>query len=140
VSGEVETYTVAVKAPATSPATPTTPSPTTTTPSPATSTVPPAATTPVVPTAVITVKAINNNAKLFVDVDPDQGKGYWNIKVYRKIVKGNAVSWKKVGKTLRTKTAKETRTINLGKGTYRVKVMDKDGMKGAVSKQVKLVR
>ncbi len=92
------------------------------------------------PAAVVTAKAIDNRTKLFVNVNPNKGKGYWNIKVYRKVVKGDKVSWKKVGKTLRTKTSKETRTINLGKGTYRVKVMAKYGMKGAVSKQVTLVR
>jgi hypothetical protein len=100
----------------------------------------PSAMTPVVPAAVVKLKAIDNGTKLFINVNPNKGTGYWNIKVYRKVVKGDKVSWEKVGKTLRTKTSKETRTINLGKGTYRVKVMDKDGMKGAVSKQVKLVR
>ena len=100
----------------------------------------PSATTPVAPTAVVTAKAINNGTKLFVNVNPNKGKGYWNIKVYRKVVKGDKVSWEKVGKTLRTKTSKETRTINLGKGTYRVKVMENYGMKGDVSNQVTLVR
>ena len=92
------------------------------------------------PAAVVKVKAINNGTKLFVNVNPNKGTGYWNIKVYRKVVKGDQVSWEKVGKTLRTKTSKETRTINLGKGTYRVKVMEKYGMKGDVSNQVTLVR
>ncbi len=90
--------------------------------------------------AVVKVKAINNGTKLFVNVNPNKGTGYWNIKVYRKVVKGDKVSWEKVGKTLRTKTSKETRTINLGKGTYRVKVMENYGMKGDVSNQVTLVR
>ena len=99
----------------------------------------PSATTPVVPAAVVTAKAVNNGTKLFVNVNPNKGKGYWNIKVYRKVVKGDKVSWEKVGKTLRTKTSKETRTINLGKGTYRVKVMEKYGMQGDVSRQVTLV-
>lgn len=42
--------------------------------------------------------------------------------------------------TLRTQTTKETRTINLGKGTYRVKMLEEYGKKGAVSQQVKLAR
>ena len=100
----------------------------------------PSAATPVVPSAVVKLKAIDNGTKLFVNVNPNKGTGHWNIKVYRKVVKGDQVSWEKVGKTLRTKTSKETRTINLGKGTYRVKVMEKYGMKGDVSKQVTLVR
>ena len=100
----------------------------------------PSATTPVVQAAVVKVKAIDNGTKLFVNVNPNKGTGYWNIKVYRKVVKGDKVSWEKVGKTLRTKTSKETRTINLGKGTYRVKVMEKYGMKGDVSNPVTLVR
>jgi hypothetical protein len=99
---------------------------------------PPAA-TPVVTAAVVKVKAIENGTKLFVNVNPNKGTGYWNIKVYRKVVQGDKVTWEKVGKTLRTRTSKETRTINLGKGTYRVKVMEKYGMQGDVSKQVTLV-
>ena len=136
--GEVETYDVTITAaatPATAPAATTT----TTTPAPTATTTPaPAAPGTVVPTAVITVKGVSKNTKLFVDVDPNKGKGYWNIKVYRKVVKGDAVSWKKVGKTLRTKTAKETRTIKLKKGTYRVQVMAKYKMQGAVSSEVTL--
>jgi hypothetical protein len=100
----------------------------------------PSVTTPVARAAVVKVKAIDNGTKLFVNVNPNKGTGYWNIKVYRKVVKGAQVSWEKVGKTLRTKTNKETRTVNLGKGTYRVKVMEKYGMKGDVSNQVTLVR
>ncbi len=130
--GEVETYDATITAAATTPA------PAVTTPAPTATTPAPAAPGTVVPTAVITVKAVSKNTKLFVDVDPDKGKGYWNIKVYRKVVKGDAVSWKKVGKTLRTKTAKETRTIKLKKGTYRVQVMAKYKMQGAVSSEVTL--
>ncbi len=100
----------------------------------------PSTTTPVALAAVVRLRAIDNGTKLFVNVNPNKGAGYWNIKVYRKVVKGNEVSWKKVGKTLRTQTSKETRTINLGEGTYRVKVMEKYGMKGDASRQVTLVR
>ncbi len=98
----------------------------------------PSATTPVVPAAVVNVTGVSKNTKLFVDVDPNKGKGYWKIKVYRKVVKGDAISWKKVGKTLRTQTSKETRTITLKKGTYRVQVMAKYGMQGATSAEVTL--
>ena len=138
--GEEETYDATITAAASTPA----PADTTTTTTLAATTTATTTTTPapgaVVPTAVIKVKAVSNKSKLFVNVDPNKGTGYWNIKVYRKTVKGDRVSWKKVGKTLRTKTAKETRTINLGKGTYWVKVMEKYGMEGAVSEQVTLVR
>ncbi len=140
--GEVETYDATITASSTTPpslAGIPVPAATTTTPPPAATTVPPpAATTPVVPTAVVTATAVNNGTKLFVDVDPNKGKGYWNIKVYRKVVKGDKVSWKKVGKTLRTKTSKETRTIKLRKGTYRVQVMARYKMQGAVSNEVTL--
>jgi hypothetical protein len=138
VVGEVETYDATVTPAASTPA----PVATTTAPAaPAATSAPaaPAAPATVVPTAVVTVKAIRNRTKLFIDVDPDQATGYWNIKVYRKVVKGNDVSWRKVGETLRTRTSKETRTINLGQGTYRVKVMEKYGMQGDVSRQVTLV-
>ena len=140
VVGEEETYDATITAAASTPA----PADTTTTTTLAATTAATTTTTPapgtVVPTAVIKVKAVSNKSKLFVNVDPNKGTGYWNIKVYRKTVKGDRVSWEKVGKTLRTKTAKETRTINLGKGTYWVKVMEKYGMEGAVSEQVTLVR
>jgi hypothetical protein len=146
--GEVEVYALVIPAaPTTDPPTEPAAPPVTTQPpaaagSPGAAAPPaaaaPSATTPVVPAAVVTVKAIDDNTKLFVDVDPDKGKGYWKVKVYRKVVKGDKVSWKKVGKTLRTKTAKETRTIKLGKGTYRVQVMAKYKMQGAVSSEVTL--
>ena len=141
--GEVENYLVVIQAAAPpvsteSPAV-TAPAPPAPAP-PAVSAPAPPAMNPPVPTAVIKVKANRNRTKLFVNVNPNKGKGYWRIKVYRKVEKGDVVTWKKVGKTLRTKTSKETRKINLGKGTYRVKVMKKFGMQGAVSKRVRLVR
>ena len=151
--GEVETYDVTITAaapvavppPADTTVTPAPPTvaapapPAATTPAPtATTPTAPTATTPTVPTAVITVKAVRNDTRLKVDVNPNKGKGFWRIKVYRKVVKGDVVTWKKVGKTLRTKTKKETRTIKRTKGTYRVKVMAKYGLQGAISNEVTL--
>ena len=137
--GEVEEYLVVIKAAAAPPVTSQPPAVAAPAPPVVAAPAPPAAAQSK-PKAVVKVRAINNRTKLFVNVNPNKGKGYWRIKIYRKVMKGDAVRWKKVGKTLRTKTRAETRTINLGKGIYRVKVMETYGMKGAISKRVKLVR
>jgi hypothetical protein len=90
--------------------------------------------------ASIAVKAIRYQSRLFIDVNPDNGKGYW-VKVFRKGPgKGNKATWKQYGKTLRIKSADGTMTVDLVKGTYRVKVMPKYGLKNALSQQVTLVR
>jgi hypothetical protein len=91
-------------------------------------------------TSTVTVKAIRNRSRLFVDVNPDEGKGYW-IKVYRKGAgKANAATWRKSGKTLWITSKDGTHTIDLPKGTYRVKVRAKYGLKSTVSQQVRLAR
>ena len=90
--------------------------------------------------STVTVKAIRNRSKLFVDVNPDEGKGYW-IKVFRKGAgKANAATWRKSGKTLWITSKDGTHTIDLPKGTYRVKVRAKYGLKSTVSQQVRLAR
>ena len=143
--GAVEVYALVIPAaattdPQTDPASPAPPAAAAAAPAPPAAAAPaPPVTTTVVQSAVVKVKAIENGTKLFINVNPNKGTGYWNIKVYRKVANGNKASWEKVGRTLRTQTNKETRTVDLGKGTYRVKVMERYAMKGAVSKQVTLV-
>ena len=79
------------------------------------------------------VAAVSKKGKLYVDVDPNKGKGYWKFKVQR--LKGE--TWKHY-KTYKTSGSKETRTLNLKKGTYRVIVLPKYGLQGAVSEGVYL--
>ena len=67
---------------------------------------------------------------MFVDVNPNKGRGYWTFRVLKRDAKG---SWVLQGRTYRTKGSKETRTINLGKGTYRVVVLAKYGYQQTVS-------
>ena len=87
------------------------------------------------PTVVVRVKAKSSGSKLFVDVDPNKGSGYWRFQVQR--LDTGTMTWK-ARKTYRTKGTKETRTINLPKGTYRVVVASKYGYLGDSSAGVKL--
>lgn len=94
---------------------------------------PPPVTTPPVPTVAVYTKAVSRGGKLYVNVDPDKGRGYWKFKVQR--LKGDV--WKHY-KTYKTYGKKETRTLNLKKGTYRVVVTGKYGYQGATSTPVYL--
>jgi hypothetical protein len=78
---------------------------------------------------------VGRAGKLFVNVNPDNGSGYWKFKV--QYLKKNG-SWATYKKTYRTKGAKETRTINFRKGTYRVLVLAKYGLQGTTSAEVTL--
>lgn len=100
---------------------------------------PVAVTPPVVtqPTLVAKVKAVSGRSKLKVDVNPNRGPGYYTFKVQYLDKAGN---WKTKKGTYRTKGAKETRTINLRKGTYRVVVKGKYGYRGTTSAPVYLKR
>lgn len=86
------------------------------------------------PSAVVRVKATSGRSKLSVDVNPNKGSGYWTFQVQRQRPDG---SWKAL-KTYRTKGSKETRTINLKKGTYQVVVNAKYGHLGTTSAPVYL--
>ncbi len=101
---------------------------------PAATPAPPATATPVPPVSgqpspVVRLKAVSGRSKLKVDVDPNKGGKYWTFQVQRKNADG---SWKAL-KTYRTKGSKEIRTVNLGKGTYRVWVNPKFGYQGVLS-------
>ena len=87
----------------------------------------PAATASAVPVhtakkrAAVTVSSPVHNV-LFVDVNPDKGRGFWNIKVQRLNGKGKWVT----KKNYRTQGANKTRTTTtLPNGTYRVVVKPK---------------
>ena len=107
---------------------------------PGTST-PPATTppTPAVPAtpvkaAKVTTSSKSARTKLHVNVNPNKGSGYWNVRIQKKTSKG----WKYVGKTYRTQGKYETLTLNLPKGTYRAVVMPKYGYGKGYSKSVSL--
>ncbi len=90
---------------------------------------------PPAPTAAVKVRAIGNRSKLRVDVNPNKGKGFWTFQVQKRV----GDTWVPL-KTYRTLGAKETRTVNLPKGTYRVVVNAKYGFRGTTSGPVTLKR
>lgn len=89
---------------------------------------------PAVPAVAVTVRPKGGQSKLFVDVDPDKGKGYWKFQVQR--LKADT-TWAP-GKTYRTRGSKETRTVNLPKGTYRAVILPKGSFPGVTTNEVKL--
>ena len=82
----------------------------------------------------VKVKAVSKSSKLRVDVNPNKGNGYWTFQVQRRLADG---TWQPL-KTYKTKGSKETRTLNLKKGTYRVVVKAKYGYQGTTSAEVYL--
>jgi hypothetical protein len=89
------------------------------------------------PTVGVAVKPVKSNGKLFVDVNPDEGSGYWKFKVLYKTKTG---SWKAYSKTYKTSGSRETRTLNFRKGTYRVAVTASYGYLGTESSEVVLTK
>ena len=82
------------------------------------------------------VQAVDGRSALFVNVDPNRGKGSWTFKVQRRQADG---SWKRVD-VYRTQGAREIRTLDLPKGTYRVVVKAQHGFAGRTSAKVTLRR
>lgn len=97
-----------------------------------------ALTRPVVPKpfARVRVQAKSHASKLKVDVNPNKGSGYWTFTVQKRTA---TIGWANVG-TYNTKGSKETRTINLPKGTYRAVVAAKYGYQKTVSGSATLVK
>lgn len=89
------------------------------------------------PTVTVKVKPVSKRGKLFVDVNPNRGKGHWTFRVERLSSDG---TWQTLKKTHKTKGKKETRTINYKKGTYRAVVNAKYGYQGTTSAAVSLRR
>lgn len=89
------------------------------------------------PTVRVSASANSARSKLRVDVTPDKGKGYWSFTIQKRTAAG---TWATMKKGYRTKGARETRTINLKAGVYRVSVAGKYGLVGTVSAPVTLVR
>lgn len=95
----------------------------------------PAAAAPVAaPLPAARVRVTSRRSALVVDVNPNRGRGFWRVQVQRLRADG---SWRTIG-TYRTKGAKETRRVALGRGTYRVRVMAKHGYQGTLSAPVRV--
>ncbi|MCU0300642.1 MAG: hypothetical protein MUF35_03440 [Candidatus Nanopelagicales bacterium] len=89
------------------------------------------------PSTSVTAKARRSGSVLYVDVNPNlPKKRYWKFRVYQQRADG---SWR-ARKTSTTLGSKETRTINLPKGTYKVVVLPKYGYQGSESAPVTLRR
>lgn len=73
------------------------------------------------PPAVVKAKPKKSRSRLYVDVNPHEGSGYWKFQV-QKLRPDQTWARKK---TYRTKGPKERRTIDLKKGTHRVVVKAK---------------
>ena len=99
-------------------------------------TVPPAPSAPTAGTVGVNIRATSGKSKLFVDVNPNKGKGFWTFQVEKQRPDG---SWQPK-KTYKTSGSKETRSINLARGTYRVVVDGKYGYQGTPSAPVYLKR
>ena len=84
---------------------------------------------PPLPSPTVSAKAVRGSSKLYVNVNPNKGRKYWTFQVQRKNADG---SWTAL-KTYKTRGSKETRTVNLSKGTYRVWVNPKFSYQGAFS-------
>jgi hypothetical protein len=82
----------------------------------------------------IVEKAKRSGSVLFIDVDPNKGRGSWKFQVY--MLKG--AGYVKVKGTYKTLGSKETRTVNLKKGTYKVQVLAKYGHLATWSQPVTL--
>jgi hypothetical protein len=70
-------------------------------------------------------------------VDPDKGPGFWTFRVQAQRTDG---SWRTLKRTYRTQGSRETRTIDLPAGTYRVRVQPKNGYLGSTSAEVTLAK
>lgn len=88
------------------------------------------------PAASVQVKPVRSKRRLFVNVNPNRGSGYWVVQVQRRAANG---SWKQV-RQVRTQGSRETRTLALPAGTYRVVVAAKHGYRSATSASVTLRR
>ena len=88
------------------------------------------------PRVKVSVRAVANATKLFVNVDPNKGTGYWTFRIQRR---GTSGSWSTLPATYKTFGPYETNTINLRVGTYRVKVTPKYGYLGATSTTVRIL-
>ncbi len=91
--------------------------------------------TPAVPTVTVSVRAVDGGNKVYINVNPNKGSGYWTFKVQKRTSTG---SWKTLTTTYKTYGKGETRTLDFKRGTYRVEVKAKYGYQGTTSAAVYL--
>lgn len=89
------------------------------------------------PVARVTAKAVGGAGRLYLDVAPDKGAGYWVVRVQQRASNG---TWATLSATWTTQGSTETRTIDLPRGTYRVVVPSRYGHLAGVSGAVTLTR
>lgn len=89
------------------------------------------------PVVGVAVKAVYSYSKLYVNVNPNVGAGYWTFRVQRRRADG---TWATLSAWYKTYGTGETRTLDLPRGTYRVKVLAKYGYRAAISARVTLAR
>lgn len=89
------------------------------------------------PAVRVAVKAVSTASKLYVNVNPNVGAGYWTFRVQRRRADG---SWATLSAWYKTWGTGETRTLDLGRGTYRVMVYAKYGYRATTSARVSLAR
>jgi hypothetical protein len=89
------------------------------------------------PQVSLRVQPRRSASVLAIDVNPNKGRGYWTFRVFR--LGSDGTTWSRKG-TFRTSGPKETRTLNLKKGTYRVQVLAKYGYGETWSRPVTLRR
>ena len=82
----------------------------------------------------VQVRAVSGGKRLFVNVNPNKGGGYWQFTV-QKLINGK---WRTRSKVYKTWGKNETRRLRLSKGTYRVTVLPRYGYAGATSEMVSL--
>jgi hypothetical protein len=88
------------------------------------------------PPPVASVTVVNRRGKLFINVNPNRGTGYWRFQV--QYLKKDGSTWGTYKRVYRTRGSKETRTLNFRKGTYRVVVKAKYGYGASTSAPVRL--
>lgn len=86
--------------------------------------------------ALVRVGTVDNGGRLFVNVDPNQGSGYYTFRVQKRV----SGVWRTLPTYYRTVGDGETRTLDLGRGTYRVVVLAKYGFVNTYSGSVYLSR
>ena len=86
------------------------------------------------PAPTVQVRAVSKGKKLYVNVNPNKGRGYWQFTV-QKLTNG---TWRTGSKVYKTWGKSETRRLRLSKGTYRVIVLPRYGYTGATSEMVSL--
>jgi hypothetical protein len=84
----------------------------------------------------VSLSIVGRQSAVKVDIDPDQGRDAWAFQVQRSTGEDQ---WRNVGKYT-TRGSRETRTLNLPKGTYRVRVLPRFGYIETYSEEFSLER